>query len=99
MPLGSAVSACQTIAGSWPEIRRSARAMSRSRLMPGKTRMADFIARSLLEEPAATRREICGQTAIPARTPAHLRGVHRPNFRGEQTPINLQQKLAAPEID
>src|SRR6185312_3984026 len=29
--------------GSWPEMSFSARAMSRSRLMPGKTRTADFI--------------------------------------------------------
>jgi hypothetical protein len=37
------VSACQTIAGSRPENSSSARAMSRSRLMPGKTMTADFI--------------------------------------------------------
>src|SRR5579862_3053847 len=43
VPAGSAVSACQTIAGARPEMSVSARAMSRSRLMPGKTRTADFI--------------------------------------------------------
>jgi hypothetical protein len=43
-PLGSAVSACQTIAASLPETSFSARAMSRSRLIPGKTRTADFMA-------------------------------------------------------
>ena len=50
------VSACQTIAGSWPEISFSVRAMSRSRLMPGKTRTADFIGASFrqrLRTPAA----------------------------------------------
>jgi hypothetical protein len=41
--LGSAVSACQTIAASLPEASFSARAMSRSRLIPGKTSTADFI--------------------------------------------------------
>src|ERR1700733_12880731 len=44
VPAGSSRSACQTIAGSRPEMSRSARAMSRSRLMPGKTSTADFIA-------------------------------------------------------
>src|SRR5271169_3719226 len=44
VPDGNAVSACQTIDGSRPDVRRSARAMSRSRLMPGKTRTADFMA-------------------------------------------------------
>ena len=43
VPGGSCVSACQTIALSRPETSLSARAMSRSRLMPGKTRTADFI--------------------------------------------------------
>src|ERR1051325_8533363 len=43
MPAGKAVSACQIIAGSRPLARRSARAMSRSRLMPGKTTTADFM--------------------------------------------------------
>src|ERR1700709_1062180 len=43
VPLGSAVSACQTIAASWPDASFSARAMSRSRLIPGKTRMGGFI--------------------------------------------------------
>src|SRR6516165_905163 len=43
VPAGSAVSACHTIAGARPETRRSARAMSRSRLIPGKTSTADFI--------------------------------------------------------
>src|SRR5215471_16101527 len=47
MPLGSAVSACQTIAVSRPEASFSARAMSRSRLIPGKTRTADFISEQL----------------------------------------------------
>jgi hypothetical protein len=37
------MSACQTMAGARPEISVSARAMSRSRLMPGKTSTADFI--------------------------------------------------------
>src|SRR5208282_1946552 len=40
---GSSRSACQTIVGSRPEMSLSARAMSRSRLMPGKTSSADFI--------------------------------------------------------
>ena len=44
VPGGNAVSACQTIAGSRPDMSRNARAMSRSRLMPGKTSTADFIA-------------------------------------------------------
>src|SRR3954469_15135784 len=43
VPEGSEVSACQTIVGSCPDASRSARAMSRSRLIPGKTRTADFI--------------------------------------------------------
>src|SRR5277367_172333 len=43
VPAGNSVSACQTIAGSFPETSLSARAMSRSRLMPGKTTTADFI--------------------------------------------------------
>src|ERR1700712_5289229 len=38
------------MSGSWPEISRSARAMSRSRLMPGKTRTADFIWRRNLAQ-------------------------------------------------
>src|SRR4029078_10935828 len=44
VPAGSAVSACHTIAGSAPDTSRSVRAMSRSRLMPGKTTTADFMA-------------------------------------------------------
>src|SRR5579885_1905572 len=44
MPGGNSASACQTIAGSCPEVSRNARAMSRSRLMPGKTSTADFMA-------------------------------------------------------
>src|SRR5258708_19834491 len=48
--LGSDVSGCQTIAGSWPDASLSARAMSRSRLIPGKTRTADFIWRACLAE-------------------------------------------------
>src|SRR5271167_1137775 len=44
VPGGRSRSACQTIAGSRPEMSRSARAMSRSRLIPGKTSTADFIA-------------------------------------------------------
>src|SRR6516165_5923054 len=43
VPAGSAVSACHTIVGARPETSRSARAMSRSRLIPGKTSTADFI--------------------------------------------------------
>src|SRR3974390_2300299 len=43
VPCGSSVSACQTIAGSRPDTSRSVRAMSRSLLMPGKTRTAAFI--------------------------------------------------------
>src|SRR5665213_284599 len=43
VPAGSSVSACQSIAVSRPEISFSARAMSRSRLIPGKTITADFI--------------------------------------------------------
>src|SRR5690349_14920523 len=43
VPGGSSGSACQTIAGSRPETSRSARDMSRSRLMPGKTSTADFM--------------------------------------------------------
>jgi hypothetical protein len=41
---GKAVSACQTIELSCPDASLSARAMSRSRLIPGKTRTADFMA-------------------------------------------------------
>src|SRR6516165_1304823 len=40
------VSACHTMAGARPEISVSARAMSRSRLMPGKTTTAAFMPRS-----------------------------------------------------
>src|SRR3954452_10566795 len=47
VPEGSEVSACQTIAASWPDASLSARAISRSRLIPGKTRTADFIDCSL----------------------------------------------------
>src|SRR3974390_3190722 len=47
VPCGSSVSACQTIAGSRPDTSRSVRAMSRSRLMPGKTRTAAFIVTKL----------------------------------------------------
>src|SRR5580698_8107228 len=43
VPAGSVVSACQIMAGSRPETSFSARAMSRSRLIPGKTTTADFI--------------------------------------------------------
>src|SRR6516162_9348379 len=52
MPGGSEASACQTRAGSRPEINRSARAMSRSRLIPGKTTTADFIAAGKLSSSA-----------------------------------------------
>src|SRR5262249_20311884 len=48
VPAGKALSACHTMAGPRPEISRSARAMSRSRLMPGKTTTADFIATDML---------------------------------------------------
>src|SRR5579871_1487434 len=44
VPAGSSRSACQTMAGSRPPTWASARAMSRSRLMPGKTKTADFMA-------------------------------------------------------
>src|ERR1700761_4579791 len=44
VPAGNSRSACQTIAGSRPETCASARAMSRSRLMPGNTSTADFMA-------------------------------------------------------
>src|SRR5690348_5263878 len=44
VPCGSSVSACHTIAGARPDTSLSVRAMSRSRLMPGKTRTAAFIA-------------------------------------------------------
>src|SRR6202453_655956 len=47
VPAGSSVSACHTIAGSRPEMCRSARAMSRSRLIPGKCSTADFMARPI----------------------------------------------------
>src|ERR1700733_9673655 len=47
VPAGSSVSACQTSPGSRPEMRRSARAISRSRLIPGKCSTADFIARPI----------------------------------------------------
>src|SRR5436190_19931082 len=43
VPAGSAGSACQTKLGSVPDTSFSVRAMSRSRLMPGKTTTADFI--------------------------------------------------------
>src|SRR3954471_20678632 len=43
MPEGNSVSACHTMAGSVPDTSLSVRAMSRSRLMPGKTTTADFI--------------------------------------------------------
>src|SRR5258708_30071242 len=44
VPAGSAVSACHTMVGSVPETSLSVRAMSRSRLMPGKTTTAAFMA-------------------------------------------------------
>src|SRR5579859_4656199 len=44
VPAGSSRSACQTMAGWRPQTCASVRAMSRSRLMPGKTSTADFIA-------------------------------------------------------
>src|SRR3984957_18620786 len=43
VPAGNCVSACHSIAGSRPETSFNARAMSRSRLMPGKTITADFM--------------------------------------------------------
>src|SRR5215475_13160953 len=46
VPAGSAVSACHTTAGGRPEMSVSARAMSRSRLMPGKTTTAALMARA-----------------------------------------------------
>src|ERR1700742_982272 len=46
---GRAVSVCQTIAGSLPDTSRSVRAMSRSRLMPGKTRTAALISADNLD--------------------------------------------------
>src|SRR4051812_24151325 len=49
VPAGSAVSACQTMAGSLPETSLSVRAMSRSRLMPGNTTTAAFMAPSSLD--------------------------------------------------
>src|ERR1700752_5238939 len=51
VPAGSALSACQSIAGSLPETSFSVRAMSRSRLMPGKTTTADFISTIWIEPP------------------------------------------------
>src|SRR3954447_15792093 len=53
VPAGSAVSAGQSIAGSCPETSLSVRAMSRSRLMPGKTTMADFMSTIWIEPPQA----------------------------------------------
>src|SRR3954451_12382220 len=53
VPAGSAVSACQSMAGSRPETSLSVRAMSRSRLMPGKTTTADFISTIWIEPPQA----------------------------------------------
>src|SRR6266702_2278158 len=44
VPAGSAVSACHTMLGSVPDTSLSVRAMSRSRLMPGKTTTAAFMA-------------------------------------------------------
>src|SRR5215472_5661939 len=44
VPAGSSRSACQTIVGSRPEMCANVRAISRSRLMPGKTSTADFMA-------------------------------------------------------
>src|SRR5689334_12733057 len=44
VPAGSAVSACHTMLGSVPETSLSVRAISRSRLMPGKTTTAAFMA-------------------------------------------------------
>src|SRR5690348_4196167 len=43
VPAGSSVSACQTMLGSVPDTSLSVRAISRSRLMPGKTTTADFM--------------------------------------------------------
>src|SRR3954465_6519698 len=43
VPAGSSCSACHTIAGACPLTFLSVRAMSRSRLMPGKTRTDAFI--------------------------------------------------------
>src|SRR3954463_15930861 len=45
VPAGSSVSACQTMFGSAPDTSLSVRAISRSRLMPGKTMTADFMAK------------------------------------------------------
>src|SRR6185312_6078490 len=50
VPAGRSRSACHTIAGSRPEMRRSVRAMSRSRLMPGKTTMAAFMAATVCSQ-------------------------------------------------
>src|SRR5687767_8950006 len=51
VPAGNVVSACQSIAGSRPDTSLSVRAMSRSRLMPGKTTTADFMAVIWNEQP------------------------------------------------
>src|SRR5687768_16121135 len=51
VPAGSAMSACQSIAGSRPETSLSVRAISRSRLMPGKTTTAAFMAGIWNERP------------------------------------------------
>src|SRR4029078_8130610 len=47
VPAGSEESACHTMADSAPDTRLSVRAMSRSRLIPGKTTTADFIISAL----------------------------------------------------
>src|SRR5829696_2785550 len=53
VPAGNSVSACHSMAGSRPDTSLSVRAMSRSRLMPGKTTTADFISTIWIEPPEA----------------------------------------------
>src|SRR5688572_6167940 len=54
VPAGSAVSPCQSIAGARPETSFNVRAMSRSRLMPGKTTTAEFMGTIWREQPASS---------------------------------------------
>src|SRR4029079_6981561 len=60
VPAGSAVSACHTMAGSRPDTSLSVRAMSRSRLIPGKTTTAAFISEHFPEKWAPVSARKCG---------------------------------------
>src|SRR5215213_879256 len=86
VPAGSSVSACQSMAGSRPETSLSVRAMSRSRLMPGKTTTADFIS------------TIWNERSRRASSPHHLNPVILDHGIGEELVGGFLQSRFRPRL-